>query len=257
MLNYIKSEFYRVLHTKDIYLFTGVISILFVLMNIILFVSNTNLDNFPYGTVSFSLNAIIGGMTWLFVAGALVVATLYSGEKKYGTLKNTIAYGISREHIFLGKCMVSCVVAFFSMIIIFIAYIGSACLLLSGPVNVPIKELISGVFAVLLCAFASVILAVALFQFFDKEILAAIVWLLVMDYIPQLCFYAGLKIDILNKIAQWLPWNYLKYEVRANMSGYQCLWNTSFGLMKCIVTGVIGIGVFTVLGLVLTRKKEV
>lgn len=257
MLNYIKSEFYRVLHTKDIYLMTGVLSILFVLMNIILFVSNKNIDNFPYGTVSFSLNGIIGGMTWLFVAGALVVATLFSGEKKYGILKNSIAYGISREHIFLGKCIVSCIIAFFSMIVVFIAYVGSACLLLSGPVGVPLRELFVGVFAVLPCAFASVILAVALMQYFDKEIMAAIVWLLIMDFIPQICFYAGLKIDILNKVAQWLPWNYLKYEVRANMSGYDCLWNTSFGLMKCIVTGVIGIVTFTVLGMILARKKDV
>ena len=70
---------------------------------------------------------------------------------------------------------------------------------------------------------------------------AAIVWFAVMNVIPVICYYAGFKVEILRKIAGWMPWNIFRFEVSANMSGYHCLWDTPSGLTKCIIAGAAGI----------------
>lgn len=58
MLNYIKSEWYKTVHSKGVYLAGGVMCGLVLLMNLILWGSNHFISNFPYGTFRFSLNTL-------------------------------------------------------------------------------------------------------------------------------------------------------------------------------------------------------
>ena len=63
--------------------------------------------------------------------------------------------------------------------------------------------------------------------------------------------------EILRKIAGWMPWNIFRFEVSANMSGYHCLWDTPSGLAKCIIAGAAGILIFGAAGILVSRKKEI
>lgn len=256
MLNYIKSEIYRVTHTKDIFIMTGIMAGLALFMNIILFIYNQAEKGFPYGTVRFSLNIMTSAVTIVIIAGAAVVGILYSSDRPYGTVKNPIAYGISRRSIFLGRCTVSSITAVFSFIAILTPYIGSAYLLLKDSEMEPLEELLKGSGAVLLNAFAALILAVALYQIFSKGYVAMAVWFAIVVFIPQILFFAGLRIEILSKIAKWLPWNLFSREVIVTMSTYQCLWNTSYGLLRCIVSGVVGIIIFLTFGILSSKRIE-
>lgn len=256
MLNYIKSEIYRVTHTKDIFIMTGIMAGLAVFMNIILFAYNQVEKNFPYGTVRFSLNIMTSAVTIVMVAGAAVVGILYAADKPYGTVKNPIAYGISRRSIFLGRCAVSSITAVISFIAILVPYIGSAYLLLKDSEMKPLEELLKGSGAVLLNAFAALILAVALYQIFSKGYVAMTVWFAIVVFIPQILFVAGLRIEILREVAKWLPWNLFSREVHVTMYTYQCLWNTSYGLMRCFVSGAAGIIIFLIFGILSSKKTE-
>lgn len=257
MLNYVKSEWYRVIHSKEIYLTTGFLSLLIVCVNLISFIANSAIVDYPYATVSFSFNILISSLNGLFIVGSVISVILFGDERKNGTLKNAVAYGILKESIFFGKCIISISSGFFSLAIILVFYIGSACLLLDGPVQVPIQKLLGGIGAALPTTIASVILAVALIGLLNKEITAVVWWVMIMFLIPQVFFYIGLKVDFMGKIAEWMPGNFFKFEVIANMSGYQCLWDTPFGLMKCIVAGVAGIIIFAVFGILVGKKKEI
>mgnify|MGYP002232657355 FL=1 len=44
-------------------------------------------------------------------AGLIVAAVLYEEEHKNGNMKNAVAFGISREKLFLGKCMTAVLTA--------------------------------------------------------------------------------------------------------------------------------------------------
>ena len=122
MLNYIKSELYRVSHGKEVYLFTGILAVLSVLMNGVLYLFHTFTPDFPYGAIRFSLNTLTSSMEFLFFAGMLLAGFLISDEHKNGTLKNTVSFGITRVQIFTGKCIVCSIASFLSMLVIMIFY---------------------------------------------------------------------------------------------------------------------------------------
>lgn len=256
MNNYLKSEWYRIIHTKDIYILTGILSGLVLLMNFILMISNINIPNFRYATVSFSFNNIIANMPFLFVCGANIAAILFSSDRKNGIMKNTVANGVSRTNIFISKCILNCTTALCSMVIILIFYIVSACLLLDGPIDIPLKELTTGVGSLLLNAFAATILATALFQAIKRDVLSIIIWCVIMMLIPKIIMVLGYRYEIFKIIAAWLPWNFLGTNVTANMQGYQCLWDTPEGLTKCLVSGVVSMIVYLVIGILINRKKN-
>lgn len=257
MMNYVRSEWYRVTHGKEIYLMTAVIAAGTVLMNLILMISDKLIPDFRYGTVRFSLNCFIGGLFFVCAVGLYVVGMLYSEEASRGTLKNAISYGFSRKSIFIGKCLVSVGISLCSMAVILIIYIGSACLLLKGPYLESVTKMMGGVGAVLLTAVASEILAVYLCMVSEKAMTVVARWCVIMVLIPQACFIMGMKFEWIRKIGDWMPWNFLNKEVIANMSGYQCLWESPEGLARCLIAGGAGIVIFLIGGLVFGNKKEV
>lgn len=117
--------------------------------------------------------------------------------------------------------------------------------------------MLQGVAVNLPFAAAGVILAAGLTQFFERELVAGIVWMGVMFLIPAVFYTAGFEIPALAKIASWMPRNYLMTDVMAGMSGYLCLWSEFAGAVKCVVAGVTGIAVFTAVGVFLNRRKEI
>lgn len=257
MLNYLKSEFYRILHGREIYSATAALAGLTVLMNLVLFAFDRLTPDFPYATVTFSLNMMTGSMPMLLMAGLIIVLFLFSDEYKNGTLKNTISYGISRNAFFTGKCIACAVAAFLSMLVVLAVYIGSAYLLLNAEGSMPVRQLLTGTAVNLPAAFASVILASALCCRFKKETAVVLWWLGIIWWLPMVCFFLGLKIESNERISEWMPWNYLKYEVSVNMSGYSCLWDTPEGVAKCLIAGSIGILVFYVAGILVFHKREI
>ena len=257
MCNYVKSEWYRITHSYTIYLFTGILSVLTLLLNIVLFLFDKFEEGFQYGTVAFSLGNI-AHMTILFYMGMIVAILLFAGEKKHGALKNAIAFGFSRTEIFLGKCIVSTAISLCSMVVILVVYIGSAVLLLEPGVEPDaVAIILKGVACNLIMAVAFEILAIMLSAVFEKEMVGLIVWYLIMTVIPQICRMIGLRSELFSNIAAWMPHNYLGNEVVVTMSGWSCLWQTPEGVAKCLIAGVTGLIVFLLLGLVICKKQEV
>ena len=258
MRNYIKSEWYRVTHTSTIYVFTGVLSGLTLLMNLVLWASDKTEATFPYGTTAFSLSFLACSMMIICVIGAILACLLFAEDKKNGSLKNSIAFGISRTEIFLGKCVISTVVSLISLAVILTVYMGSAVLLLEPGVEPnAVWITLQGVVCVIPMAVASEILVLALSIRYQKEVLVGIDWYAVMIAVPQICYILGLKFAPWAKIAAWMPFNYLKREVMVNMSGWNCLWQTPEGIAKCLISGFIGLIVFLAFGLLVSKKQEV
>lgn len=224
MLNYIKSECYRVVHSKEIYVVTGVLSFLTVLMNLVLFAFNNFDPDFPYGTVRYSLNQLNGTMMMLPLSGMLISASIFSEEHKSGTLKNVISFGITRSAFMTGKCIVAFLASCVSMVVILIVYIGGAYLMLPRENDEPLWILLTGSAACLPLALAGVVLAIVLFCRYQREGTVVIYWVTIFCLIPHVFFMLGLKINAFAKIASWMPWNYLRTEVVVNMSQpYDCL----------------------------------
>ncbi len=257
MLNYVKSEWYRITHSKAIYVFNIVMAGLTLILNVVHYVLDKVEPSFPYGTTAFTLSYLASGMTMMFLVGAVVVSLLYSGDKKNGLMKNAIAFGISREKMFLGRCIVSCLVSVCSLIVILIVYIGSAVLLFEPGIEPDaVGILLRGVLYTLPMAIASEVLVIASYDYFDKELIAYLFWYIIMALLPKVCALLGLKFTMFAKVAAWMPWNYLTDEVMVNMSGWNCMWETFAGAAKSLISGIIGLVVFVILGWDMCRKQE-
>lgn len=257
MINYIRSEFYRILHTKEIYLFNLLLTAGVLALNGGIHAAASTLPNIRYANVKFVLSFLTGSMDFLFIAGAVLAVLLFSGDRKNGVMKNAVAYGMSRTSLFFGKCIVSFVMALASMVLLTAVYIVSAILLLEGPAQPYVELMLEGIAANLPFAAAALILAVAFIQFFEKELIVGLAWMAVIYLIPSICYSTGFQFKTMAEIAAWMPRNYLMTEVTAGMNGYACLWSEPEGAAKCVIAGVIGIVVFLSLGILINRRKEI
>ena len=257
MINYIRSEFYRILHTKEIYLFNLLLTAGVLALNGGIHAAAATLPNIRYANVKFVLSFLTGSMDFLFIAGAVLAVLLFSGDRKNGVMKNAVAYGMSRTSLFFGKCIVSFVMALASMVLLTAVYIVSAILLLEGPAQPYVELMLEGIAANLPFAAAALILAVAFIQFFEKELIVGLAWMAVIYLIPSICYSTGFQFKTMAEIAAWMPRNYLMTEVTAGMNGYACLWSEPEGAAKCVIAGVIGIVVFLSLRILINRRKEI
>lgn len=257
MLNYVKSEFYRVTHTKALYMILAVLCGLVLLMNLVLMAFLKLTPGFRYGTFRFSLNTFTAQPMTLLIMGALVPALLFVDERRNGALKNAVAFGISRTGILLGKCVVCLCAALFILAGTLLVYIGSAYLLLENPEWLPVREMLSAVGAMLPAAIASMIFVIVVGAMGQKEIMIGIWWMVVFILIPTAVMILGLKLESFARLASWLPYAYLQNEAIVGYSTYDCLWDKAEGLYRCLLSGALGVIIFLELGILKFKKQDI
>ena len=255
MLNYIKSEFYRITHSAMLYAVGFAFAAAPTLMNIMLYCFTLSKPDYPFSTTSFCFSNVVANPMIFCVAALFLVYALYEGNKKNGNLKNAIASGLSRGKIFIGQVIVCLVVSIIFLAITAMVYIFSARLLLriEGPVTA--FDLIMEILAVAPIAVAALILSVVVVMRFDKSIMGIIWWLCILFFVPQLLLYIGIEIEPVREIAMWLPRNFFS-GMQVNQTVCAPIWDAAAGLAKCLISGFVGIIVFGIYGIVSLRKKE-
>lgn len=256
MMNYMKSEFYRVMHNKGIYMITGVLAILSLALNLVLWWFARK-GPFRYATTSFSFSNLVANPMIFCVMGVIIGIYLYEGNRKNGNLKNAIGFGISRVEIFAGQCVVSVTTALAAMVAILSVFIVSAKLLLEESGPVVLKDLLTEVPAVLFIAAACMISVIICIEFFEKFTIGIVIWGTIWFIIPKVFFYLGLRYEAFYKIAMWMPENIFGTSgMLVNTSQCITAWATPGNMLRCVLAGIIGMVVFLAAGVVLLRKKE-
>lgn len=259
MLNYIKSELYRALHSKEIHgTAIGLLAII-LSMNLVLFLMK-DVEHFRYGSASFSYSMLVSvPMMYCYVA-ADVAVMLYESDRRNGTMGNSIAHGISRMQLFAGKCIVCFTVSLILLAAALPVYIGSASLLhAQGPTTA--QDMLLEIPAMSLIATGSLILAVVLLDLFQNSFFSVLTWLTVMLLLPKLLLFAGMLLpfggDALMDAAMWMPANFIPAGTRVNMSECVTIWDTGAGMARCLISGAAGILVFGLAGVLLLRKRDI
>ncbi len=259
MTNYIKSELYRITHTKTMVSFTAILVLVSIFINVVLALAG-KMDgpSFPYNTTSFSYSTVVANPMIFCYMSAIIPVILYSGNRKNGTLKNAISSGISRTKIFFGECIVSTIASLVSMVIVLAVYIMSAIILLrpSGPVT--IVDLFSEVPAILLIAIASLISSIVCNEMIEKDSVGIIVWAILWVIVPQVFYYIGLRFEMVYNMAMLMPYNLFGTSgMTVNTSQSITVWSTMPGMLICVMVGLAGILVFSLSGMLLLKKTEV
>ena len=255
MLNYMKSEFYRVSHSTRVYIMTLVFALLPLCMNLILYFFRVTDPGFPYSTTSFSFSNLVANPMTFSYAGLVIVFVLYEGSKKNGSMKNAVSSGISRRKIFAAQCAVSFAVSVAVLLITEAVYLGSAFLLLEEKGAVDAWDILAGTAAGFPTAVSGLILGIVLIRMADQSSMGLLIWICVMTFIPQAFFYLGLKVDVLHEIAMWMPANFFS-AMTVNQSECKAVWDTVEGFARCWLAGMAGVLIFGVFGMNALGKKE-
>lgn len=256
MLNYMKGEMFRIVRGKEVYLLTGVLSLLALAANALEFAMTFVDPGFPYATVRFNLGIVTASLGTLFLIAGMLVWFLYSEDRKSGTLKNALSHGCSRTAVFAGQCIVSSLVGLVCMVVVLVVYVGSAVLLLEGPALEPIVDLLTGIAVALPSTLAAAVLMAAVLAHCKSISSALVTWVVVLFVIPYTLRMVGLLVEPVSVVAGWLPPNFFATEALVSMSGKSLLWNDPAGLAKCLIAGFASLAAFSVLGVWRARKIE-
>jgi ABC-2 type transport system permease protein len=256
MLNYMRSEFFRIFHSKVIYIMMAVLVGISLLVNGVLTIFLHVTEGFRYGTFRFSLNTLTSSLFYMLVVAAAVAWILFSSEMKNRVLHNTVAYGISRDRILLGKCIVGLAVCLILLAVLLVSYVGSAYLFLDEPEWLPLRELLTGILSMSLCAVSAMVFMIVLHLLCQKESYAVLWWILIFVLIPFACMLLGMKVDVFHRLASWMPFSLLKMDAGISFSDYQCLWDTAAGFARCLISGIAGILILGGFGIWRFRKTD-
>lgn len=252
MRNYIKSECYRITHTKEFYLFTGILAALAFLFHCALFYFTSR-----YTATAFSYSNLVANPMVFPAFGVMMAYFLYEDSHKNGNLKNTVASGISRPKIFVGECIVSTASATFSMILTVAVWILSAELLLPRTGAVTYQDLLMEILTIYLIAVANLICGIVCMEIFKNNIAGLIVWSLIWFSLPKVFLSLAMRYDIFYPVAMWFPNNFFNVNgLHVNMRECITAWDTAQGIARCIISGLIGIAVFLSAGILAVRKKD-
>ena len=241
MLNFIKSEYYRMIHTTGIRVFFGILSVLTILL-----ISGISIVETQYHTTSFSYSILVSSPMFFTLMGMLTASVLYEDSKRNGIIKNSIANGIPRGKVFFSQCIVSITTATVIMTIVLTLWIFMTELFLdkTGPVHM------TDLLIVLCLCFQN-----GAFIFFT--------WLFVFFIFPTILLKFGIavsahfKTDFIYNIAMWMPSNFFQINTaNVNMSSCITAWDTTGGMLRCIIAGISGIIIFMAIGFRHIRKAD-
>lgn len=205
-----------------------------------------------YGHTSFSYAMLLSSpiVTVTMAMGCIVGAVLFENYRKNGTLKNPVAFGLTRTQIFIGQCISALLAATAIMLVVLAVWLASAELLLSRTEIWTIGDFLSSTAYVYLLAIAGLVSTVFFIAIFQREMTAVVACIAVWYFFPTICRILGAKFEIFAHIASWLPSNFFTSDSIIRW------WEQPDILEKALTSGVVGILVFGLLGVVLLRKQD-
>lgn len=105
MINYMKSEYYRLLRKKGVHV-TSVLCLLLVVAAAAVLGNFDKIDpSFPYGTSNFFYSNVIASGVLITIIGVIYNSALTNKEDT-SLIKQSISFGISRNTIFWSKLII-------------------------------------------------------------------------------------------------------------------------------------------------------
>ncbi|MDI0014807.1 hypothetical protein [Staphylococcus caprae] len=105
LINYIKSENYRILHSKGFYIYTIICNLLIILAAITLMYFDKTTNKFPYGNAKFFYSNVISAGLIIIVIG-IAFNLLVNNKESQRLVKDSISFDISLYIIFIGKFLI-------------------------------------------------------------------------------------------------------------------------------------------------------
>lgn len=255
MLNYLKSEFYRVFTQKSVYVLTGCCLLVVLLFNGVLWIMANFTEGFPWATTKYAFSTLEGDMHIPLTLAAVMGWLVTADELKLRTINNSVAFGISRRQAYLAKVIVGIAAAALCLVITEAGLIGSGYLLLENSGAAYTLSLLKGTAACIPAWIAGMTAVISLYYVTGSRSASLWGWLLIIVAVPSVVNILGFRFDICAKLASWLIFPMVS-SVSAGEEWLVYSWSTAAGFLKCQEAGIIGVCLFLVLGILAIRRRE-
>ncbi|HKM35755.1 MAG TPA: ABC transporter permease [Lachnospiraceae bacterium] len=255
MINYIKSELYRIIRMKGIYILAIICGGLLIAMNLVLFFAGSGKPEFPYDATGFSFSMVEGSVQFVFILTLCIAGIIFADEYKNKTLMNSIAFGYSRMQLYFGKMIVSIIVAFVTFSVVLGVFIGSSYLLLENSGTDALISMLKCYTVESMLLICGEVAAITLLFILNSFSGATWAWIGIFLGVPSAAALLGMKFTFFRWLNGWLV-----YSITGEQSIVEgnpvMIYQTAEGVQKCLFAGALGTLVFLVIGVLVLRKKE-
>lgn len=247
MLNYVKSEMYRVLRTKSTYIILLVCSLFLLVMLALTWYTGVGYAGSQYNNTKFVFGFSQASLNGLLLVIPFVINTLFADEYQNGTFKNSVAYGVDRKVLYFGKLISSIIISTIISIIVLLIFIPSAELLLQNSGAAYRNELLADIWHSVPLFLVALTLSHMLSFTTKKAGTHIIIYFFIVSLLLTLLGQITAVIEIPEMVFRLFP-NYL-IQVR--------YWQTTTEWLYCWGIFLLYFSVTTAIGLKLFSKQDV
>lgn len=212
--------------------------------------------DFSYATTAFSLSNIYRSINTLLLITLVLSIYLDDNESRQHTVKHSIAFGISRKTVYLGRLItqvITCTVVYLFMNLLLMA-LSFALLHHSnaGETGYLMRALGAGLPLLL----AALSISHCCIMNTQSPVSAATACLLILLLLPKAMNLLAKRVAFFSRAAYWHPYNLATPDV--DSSGSLLLsWDSNTGMGNCYIAGLVWMLLFIILGTIIYRNKEI
>lgn len=246
-----KSEFYQIRRNKCLLWAAGVIALLFIAATCIM-----KYFSVKFGADEITLSLLYTSMSLVFAMAGIIASFLENGEHmRHHTIKNSVAFGIHRSKIYIGKFITQIITCTFMYIFLSAFYIAITCLVMGLPPKSEFAYLfraLAGTYPLCICCFS-----ISMCFFTNMGSGSGGIWATigVVYILPGIFSILSTRYSFFGILYKWSP---------SNMSQFQfdgvknfAFWDTASGMAHCYLTGIIGTVMFIIIGMYWLERREV
>jgi ABC-type transport system involved in multi-copper enzyme maturation permease subunit len=201
MANYLKSELYRLVHKKALYAFFAACVLIPLLVTLLTAASGGE----QYANTAFVFMAASKMWSLLFYVLPLMVSMLVADEFADGTLKNTVAYGISRSTVFYGKWIMELLFMAVAWVFTYTSLTASVFLLLPNNGLSSFHTFTSSIAGVLPLALAALTVSHCFCFLSEKPMPHLVGYAVVIVLVPEFYYMFASPGSSLGQLVEKLP----------------------------------------------------
>lgn len=255
MFNYMKSEWYRQRNNRGLQN-TILICLGLIILMIAVLAYFRRWPEFAYANTYFAFSGIFTSMSGIFPFTLVFAGFMENNSRsRQSPLKNSVAFGIPRSHIYLGKFLVQLLVCTLVYLILPAVLACLSWLFLEhsneGEWYYLAHSMIGGF---PLCVFMLSISFCFIFNIGNS--MSGMLPILFIVYILPYAFrFLGMKYPGFSSIAEWCPASMLG--LFFDDAGIHFYWDTPIRMLRCYLSGFGGALLFLGVGIFWLKKREI
>lgn len=223
MMNYLKSELYRLSRKKSMYLFLSLCLVVPLIMTLMTLSANSE----NYTNTQFVFRFAQNAWSILIFITPIMVSLIQMDDFSDGTFKNMISFGLSRKTIFISKWLLSVLFLIVAGLLTYLTLTISVFTVLPNTGSGSYASFNASMLGVLPLVLAAVTVSHCICFLSGKIMMHALVYIFLMVLLPEFYYmYANIEpvlIAFVNKVPLF-PFAALNDKLWQQQNGYLLCW---------------------------------